>query len=176
MHASDEFSMVQAIDHDGLGDEFRVLHGTSDTSVWCSWLICIARRFLLWIFGFTYHFLNHVHDLLLDQIQALGIAGRRAADDIINFDIVVLFANATPVHGVRELDEDGVFFHDALNVLATYSDDTFVVLIGYVEGDRSRHLLLNEVEPVFGGVVLCSTDVDIEIVFVEAIEDDLDVA
>lgn len=61
-------------------------------------------------------------------------------------------------------------------MLATYSDDTLVVLIRYVEGDRSRHLLLNEVEPVLGGVVLCSTDVNIEVVFVEAIKDDLDVA
>lgn len=176
MHASDKLSMVQAIDHDGLGDEFRVLHSTSDMSVWCMWLICRARRFLFWIFGFTYHFLDHVHDFLLDQIQALGVACRRAANDIVNLDIVVLFANATPVHGVGEFDEDGVLFHDALNVLATYSNDTLVVLVRYVEGDRSRHLLLNEVETVFGGVVLCSTDVDVEIILVEAIEDDLDVA
>ena len=61
-------------------------------------------------------------------------------------------------------------------MLATYSDNTLMVLIRYVEGDRGRHLLLNEVEPVLGGVVLCSTNVDIEIVFVEAIENDLDVA
>ena len=61
-------------------------------------------------------------------------------------------------------------------MLATYSDDTLVVLIRYVEGNRSRHFLLNEVESVLGGVVLCSADVDVEVVFVEAIEDDLDVA
>lgn len=61
-------------------------------------------------------------------------------------------------------------------MLATYSNDTLVILIRYVEGDRSRHFLLNEVEAVLGGIVLCSTDVDIEIVFIEAIEDDLDVA
>lgn len=39
-------------------------------------------------------------------------------------------------------------------MLATYSDDTFVVLVWHVEGDRSRHLLLNEVESVLGSVVL----------------------
>ena len=61
-------------------------------------------------------------------------------------------------------------------MLATDSDDTLVVLIRYVEGDRSRHLLLHQVKPVLSSVVLCSTDVDIEVVFVEAIEDDLDVA
>lgn len=61
-------------------------------------------------------------------------------------------------------------------MLATYSDDTFVVLIWHVEGDRSRHLLLNEVESVLGSVVLCSTNVDIEVVFVEAVENDLDIA
>lgn len=33
MHASDKFSMIQAIDHDGLGDELRVLHSTADLSV-----------------------------------------------------------------------------------------------------------------------------------------------
>lgn len=168
--------MVQAVDHDGLGDEFRVLRSTSDLSVWCLWLISRARSFLFQIFGFTYHFLNHVHDLLLDQIQALGIACRSAADNIVDLDIVVFFANAAPVHGVGKFDKDGVLFHDALNVLPTYPNDTLVVLIGYVEGDRSGHLLLNEVEPVFGGVVLRSTNVDIEVVLVEAVEDDLDIA
>lgn len=61
-------------------------------------------------------------------------------------------------------------------MLATYSDDTFVVLVWHVEGDRSRHLLLNEVQSVLGSVVLCSTNVDIEVVFVEAVENDLDIA
>ena len=61
-------------------------------------------------------------------------------------------------------------------MLATDSDDALVVLIRDVERDRSRHLLLNEIKSVLGGIVLCSTDVDIEVVFVEAIENDLDVA
>ena len=61
-------------------------------------------------------------------------------------------------------------------MLATYSDDTLVILIRYMEGDRSGHLLLDEVKSVLSSVVLCSTNVNIEVVFVEAIEDNLDVA
>ena len=61
-------------------------------------------------------------------------------------------------------------------MLATDSDDTLVVLVRDVERDRSRHLLLNEIESVLGGIVLCSTDIDIEVVFIEAIENDLDIA
>ena len=61
-------------------------------------------------------------------------------------------------------------------MLATDSDDALMVLIRYMEGDRSRHLLLHQVKSVLSSVVLCSTDIDIEVVFIEAIEDDLDVA
>lgn len=46
VHTSDEFSMVQAIDDDGLRDEFRVLYGTTDLSDLCRWLIDRCRRCL----------------------------------------------------------------------------------------------------------------------------------
>lgn len=56
--------------------------------------------FFFWIFGFTYHFLHHVHDFLLDQIKALSVACRRTADDIVDLDIIVFLANTTTVHSI----------------------------------------------------------------------------
>lgn len=61
-------------------------------------------------------------------------------------------------------------------MLTTDPNNTFVVLIRNVEGYRSRHLLLYKVEAVLRSIVLRATDVDIEIVLVEAVKDDLNVA
>jgi hypothetical protein len=36
--------------------------------------------------------------------------------------------------------------------------------------------LLNKVETVLGSIVLRTTDIDVEVVLVEAVEDDLDIA
>lgn len=135
--------MIQPIDIDGLGDELRI------------------------------GLLDHIHDLLLDKVQVLGIAGRRAADDIVDLDVVFLFTVASTVHSVGELDEDRVLLHDALDVLTTDTNDALVVLIRNVERDGRGHLLLNEVKTVLRGFVLGATDYDVEVVLVEAIEDDL---
>ena len=61
-------------------------------------------------------------------------------------------------------------------MLTSDADDTFVVLIWYVEGDRSWHLLLNQVETILGSVILAANNVNVEVVLIEAVEDDLNVA
>lgn len=99
--------MVQAVDDDGLRDELGIL-SEKDGHVrsWSGWFILRAGGSISRLVGFTYHFLNHVHDLLLDQIKALRIASRSAADDIVNFNVIVFLAHSSTVHGVGELDED----------------------------------------------------------------------
>lgn len=127
-------------------------------------------------FRFTYHFLDHVHDLLLDQIEALCVTSRSTTDHVVHFDIIVLLANASAIHGVGELNEDRVLFHDALNVLASDANNALVVLIRYMEGNRSWHFLFNKVEAVLRCLVLAPAYVNAEVVLVEAVEDDLYVA
>ena len=145
-HAGEEFTVVQPVDHDTFGNVF-----------------CI-------------NLFDHVHDLLLDQVQALRIPRWRPTDDIVDLDIIVLLAHSATVHGVRELDEDGVFLHDTLDVLPTDADDALVVLVRHMERDRRGHLLLDKIQAVLGRFVLVSTDIDVEIVLVEAVKDDLNIA
>ena len=61
-------------------------------------------------------------------------------------------------------------------MLTADADDAFVVLVGNMEGYRSGHLLFNKVQTVLGSFILRAADVDVEIVFVEAIKDYLDIA
>ena len=61
-------------------------------------------------------------------------------------------------------------------MLASNTNDSLVVLVRYVERDRGRHLLLNEIETILRCFVLCAANIDVEIVLVEAVEYDLDVA
>ena len=61
-------------------------------------------------------------------------------------------------------------------MLSAYPNDTLVVLIRDVERDGGRHLLFDQVETVPGRIVLSSTNINVKVVLVEAIEDDLDVA
>lgn len=81
----------------------------------------------------TYNFLNHVHNLLLNKIQALRITSRGPTDHIVDLDVVIFLSHSTAVHGIGELDEDRVFLHDALNVLSANANDPLVVLIRHVE-------------------------------------------
>ena len=182
--------MVQAVDDDGLGDEFRVLEHQICQSKDLSMLTeqesfsllgrCfVLRLFLLFfwvIIRATDHFFDHIHYLLLDQIQGLGIPSWSSTNHIVDLDIVVLLTNTAAVHRVREFDEDRIPLHDTLDVLATNANDAFMVLIGHMERDRGRHFLLDELQSILGRIVLCAAYVNVEIVFVEAIENDLDVA
>lgn len=61
-------------------------------------------------------------------------------------------------------------------MLATNADDAFMVLVRHMKRDRGRHFLLDELQSILGRIVLCAAYVNVEIVFVEAIENDLDVA
>lgn len=160
--------MVQTIDDHTFGDIFGILSLIE--------LEIAPKRNLRQRKSFTYNFLDHVHDLLLDKVQALSITSRSPADDIVDLDIIIFLAHAATVHGVGELNKHRVLLHDALNVLATNADNTFVVLIGDMERDRSRHFLLNEVETILGRVVLIATNINVEVVLIESIEDDLNIA
>lgn len=61
-------------------------------------------------------------------------------------------------------------------MLTANTDNSLVVLIRNVEGNRSRHLLLNKIKTTLGGLKLVSANVNVEVVLVEAIEDNLNVA
>ena len=82
---------------------------------------------------------------MLDQVKILSIARRSTTDDIIHLDVVLLFTEAAAVHGVRELHEDRVLLHDALDVLTADTDNTLMVLVRNMEGDGSRHLLFDKI-------------------------------
>jgi len=120
--------------------------------------------------------LNHVHDLLLDKLKVVGVTRRSAADDVVNLDVIIVLANATTVHGIRELDEDRVLLHDALDVLASNANDALVVLVRHVERDRSWHLKLHKIQTTLCSLVLRTAHVNVEVVLIEAIKDNLDIA
>jgi hypothetical protein len=60
-------------------------------------------------------------------------------------------------------------------MLATDTDDSFMVLVRYVERNRSRHFLFDKIQTTLSGFILISTNIDVKVVLVEPIEDDLDV-
>jgi hypothetical protein len=138
--------MVQTIDVDRLGDKFSI------------------------------SLLDHIHDLLLDKIEVLGVTGWRTTDDVVNLDVVFLLAVAATVHGVRKLHKDRVLLHNALNVLTTDTNDALVVLVRHVERDGRRHLLFDQIEAVLRGLVLGTTNYNVEVVFVESVKHDLHTA
>lgn len=84
--------------------------------------------------------------------------------------------HCTSVHCVGELDEDRVLLHDSLDVLATNTDDSLMVLVRNMEGNRSRHFLLDKAETLLHRFKTTSHDINVEVVLVKAIEDDLNAA
>ena len=76
---------------------------------------------------------NHIHDLLLNELEILRVASRRAADDVVDLYVFIVTSVRATVHGVGELDEDRISLHNSLDVLATNADDALVVLIWNVE-------------------------------------------
>ena len=120
--------------------------------------------------------INQIHDLVLDQFQVDGVTSGRTADNVVDFEIFVIApVHGATVHRIRELDEDRVLLHDALNVLASDADDTLMVLVWNVEGNSSWHLSLNKLQSVFSCVVRRATNIDVEVVVIETIEDDLNI-
>lgn len=69
-----------------------------------------------------------------------------------------------------------MLLHDTLNVLATNANDALVVLVRHMERDRRRHLLLNQGQTLLHGFIGGSHDVNVKVVFVEAVKDDLHIA
>ena len=145
-HAGQQLTVIQTVDNDSLGDVFGI------------------------------NLLDHIHDLLLDKVQALSVASRGPADNVVNLDVIIFLAHTTTVHGVGELHEDRVLLHDALDMLSTNPDDPLVVLVRHMEGNGSRHLLLHQIQTVLSRLVLVAAHVNVEVVLVETVKDDLDVA
>jgi hypothetical protein len=69
-----------------------------------------------------------------------------------------------------------VLLHDALDMLSTNTDDALVILIRHMERDRCRHFLLYECKALLHRLVGCSHDINVEVVLVETIEDNLNIA
>ena len=145
-HASDELTVVETVNGNRLGHELSI------------------------------DLLDHVHDLLLDEFQIVGVARRSAADDVVDLDVIIILANATTVHGVGELDKDRVLLHDALDVLTSNADNALVVLVRYVERNGSWHLKLHKIQSTLCCLVLRTAHVNVEVVLVEAIKDNLHIA
>ena len=61
-------------------------------------------------------------------------------------------------------------------MLASDTDDAFVVLVRNMKGDGSRHFLFDEVKTVLHGFILPTANVNVEVVLVETVKDDLDIA
>lgn len=124
----------------------------------------------------TYNFLDHVHDLLLDKVQALRVTSWCPADDIVDLDVIVFLAHSAAVHGVGEFDENRVLLHDALDVLSTDSDDPLMVLVRYMKGNGRRHFLFHQIQAILRRIVLVSAHIDVEVVLIESVKDNLDIA
>ncbi len=61
-------------------------------------------------------------------------------------------------------------------MLSTNTNDSLVVLIRDMERDRCWHLLLNQVQSVLRSLVLRTAYVYVEVVLVEPVKNDLNVA
>jgi hypothetical protein len=118
----------------------------------------------------TYNTINHVQDLRLDKLKSTGITSRRTANNVVDLDVIVLPTNTTPVHGVRELDKHRVLLHYSLNVLPSDANDSLMVLVRNMEGNRCRHLLLNERKSRFHRIIFSGTDIDVKVILVEAVK------
>lgn len=126
---------------------------------WCT--ICLI----------TYHFLYHIHDFLLNKLEILSVAGRCATNNVLHSNIIIIFANAAAIHGVGKLDENGVLLHYALDMLAPNTNNTLMVLIRNMEGDRGRHFLFDQVKAVSCCFILGRAHINIEVVLVESVKD-----
>lgn len=68
-----------------------------------------------------------------------------------------------------------MLFHDALNVLATNANDPFMILVRYVERNRSGHFLFHKSHALLHRVMVRRDNIYVEVILPETIEDDLDV-
>ena len=143
---SQKLAVIKTIDVDGLCSDLRVLT------------------------------VDHLQNFSLDELKILGVSSGSPANHIVNTAVIVIATHSATIHGIRELDEDRMLLHDALDVLATDTDNALMVLIRDVEGDGSGHLLLHQSQTLLHRGVVVGQDIDVEVVLAEVIEDDLDVA
>jgi hypothetical protein len=68
-----------------------------------------------------------------------------------------------------------MLLHDPLDVLATNSDDAFVILIRHMKRDRGWHLLLNEAHALLHRFIGWCNNVNIKVILSETIKDNLDI-
>ena len=61
-------------------------------------------------------------------------------------------------------------------MLATYANNAFMILVRNMERYGGWHFLFYEVQAVLGSIILSPANVDVEVVFIEAVKDDLNVA
>ena len=123
---------------------------------------------------------DHVHDLILHKVKAGRVASRSTADNVFNFDIFLLtmtgvVANAA-IHRIGELEEHRVLLHNTLDMSASNADYTLVVLIRDMKRYGRRHFRFDKVQAVLDRLVTWAADHDVKIVFVESVEEDLDVS
>jgi hypothetical protein len=82
-----------------------------------------------------YGFLDHIHNFLLNKIQALRVSSRSSANDIVHLNVIILLSDSTSIHGIGELDKHGIFLHDSLNVLSSNPNNAFMILVWHMKGD-----------------------------------------
>lgn len=152
--SSNQLTMVQPINIDDLRRIFGIL---------MQGLMSVNKKSR--VEGFqarTYSSVNHFENLVLNSIKILGIACRSTANNIVDFDVIVLATHSpcsvivshllirsckgkgffsrtaallTSVHSIGELDKDRVLLHDALNVLTANTNNALMVLVGDMERD-----------------------------------------
>ena len=83
----------------------------------------------------AYNSIDHLENLRFDKLEILGVASWCAANNIVHAAVIIFPAHSATVHGIGKLDEDGVLLHDSLDMLSTDTNDTFVILVRYMERD-----------------------------------------
>ena len=158
--------MIESVNVDRLRGVFRVLLVVSSE----------LPRKGCGMFPKTYSTVHHLQNLVLDRVEVLGVTSGSSADDVVNLDVVILAAHTAAVHCIGELDEYRVLLHDSLNVLTANTDDALVVLVWNVERDRRRHFLFHHAQASLHKLVVDGHNINVEVVLVEAIKDNLNVA
>jgi len=93
-------------------------------------------------------------------------------------DVVLVIGIATQLSellGVGELDVNPIFLHDPLNAPPANTDDPLMIGFRNVERDLRRKFFLKEGETLENGAV-ASGNLNVEIVIIQRLELDLDVA
>lgn len=69
-----------------------------------------------------------------------------------------------------------MFLHDTLDVLTPNANNSLMVLVRDMEGYGCRHLLLYQGHSLFHRVIRWCNNINVKVVFPEAVEDNLNIA